>query len=298
LIVETLADTRRTCTLRILAAGQLIAYLQSAVAALLAVSAVFLGTRALAGGLTTPLGTVPMLLTAGFLAGLAGFARIGAKNGSWHRTGMRNYGARATCHGNQLPEYAEHKIRWLARGVTVSVAVFVIGFVLSLSRSNALSLVVLWLVILGEEAWTWRDLHLARRSSWASRLVSAKAPCADGTGESIATLEPAEPAADVLQQLTLRTTAEGGQELSGWLRMPLRLGQRNGSLHVAFCPSFARLPEVQAEAVAGPNCRIKAAQVLPNGVRLDVKLTGAAGEGESVLIWFHAASEKACTNRD
>ena len=100
--------------------------------------------------------------------------------------------------------------------------------------------------------------------------------------------EPAEPAADVLQQLTLRTTAEGGQELSGWLRMPLAAGQRTGSLHVAFCPSFDQAPQVQAEAVSGPDCRIKAAQVLPYGARLDVKLDEPAGEDESVLVWFHA----------
>ena len=99
-----------------------------------------------------------------------------------------------------------------------------------------------------------------------------------------------EPSADVLQQLTLRTTAEGGQELSGWLRLGLAAGQRSGSLHVAFCPSFGEMPQVQAEAVSGPDCRIKAAQVLPYGARLDVKLDEAAEEDESVLVWFHAAN--------
>ncbi len=91
--------------------------------------------------------------------------------------------------------------------------------------------------------------------------------------------EPIEPSADVLQQLTLRTTAEGGQELSGWLRLSLAAGQRTGSLHVAFCPSFDAAPQVQAEAVSGPGCRIKAAQVLPYGARLDVKLDEPAGAG-------------------
>ena len=102
--------------------------------------------------------------------------------------------------------------------------------------------------------------------------------------------EPREPSADVLQQLTLRTTAEGGQELSGWLRIRLVAGQRTGSLHVAFCPSFDAAPQVQAEAVSGPDCRIKAAQVLPYGARLDVKLDEPAAEDQSVLVWFHAAN--------
>jgi hypothetical protein len=93
-----------------------------------------------------------------------------------------------------------------------------------------------------------------------------------------------------LQQLTLRTTSAGGQELSGWLRMPLAAGQRTGSLHVAFCPSFDQAPQVEVEAVCGPDCRIKAAQVLPYGARLDVKLDESAGEDESVLVWFFARS--------
>jgi hypothetical protein len=101
--------------------------------------------------------------------------------------------------------------------------------------------------------------------------------------------EPIEPSADVLQQLTLRTTAEGAQELSGWLRLSLAAGQRTGSLHVAFCPSFDAAPQVQAEAVSGPGCRIKAAQVLPYGARLDVKLDEPAGADENVLVWFHAS---------
>jgi hypothetical protein len=112
---------------------------------------------------------------------------------------------------------------------------------------------------------------------------------APADGDLSEEIEPMEPAADVLQQLTLRTTAEGGQELSGWLRLGLAAGQRTGSLHVAFCPSFREVPQVQAEAVSGPDCRVKAAQVLPYGARLDVKLGEGADEAQSVLVWFHAA---------
>ncbi len=102
--------------------------------------------------------------------------------------------------------------------------------------------------------------------------------------------EPVEPASDVMQQLTLRATAEGGQELSGWLRMPLAAGQRSGTLHVAFCPPFDRAPEIQVEAVAGPDCRIKTADALPYGVRIEVKVDAQAVE-ENVLLWFFAANE-------
>ena len=70
--------------------------------------------------------------------------------------------------------------------------------------------------------------------------------------------------------------------------MPLAVGQRSGSLHVAFCPSFEQEPQVEAEPVCGPDCRIKAAQVLPYGARLDVKLDEPAAQDASVLVWFFA----------
>ena len=102
---------------------------------------------------------------------------------------------------------------------------------------------------------------------------------APAEGNSIDEPEPAEPAAEVLQQLTLRTTAEGGQVLSGWLRMPLAAGQRSGNLHVAFCPAFGQIPQVHAEAVSGPDCRIKAAQVLPYGAAIGCQTRRTGGQG-------------------
>ena len=102
--------------------------------------------------------------------------------------------------------------------------------------------------------------------------------------------DPVEPSADIVQQLTLRTTAEGAQELSGWVRMNLSAGQRTGTLHVAFCPPFDRPPVVEVEAVSGPDCRIKVAEAQTYGARLDIKLNASATEEESVLVSFFASS--------
>jgi hypothetical protein len=106
----------------------------------------------------------------------------------------------------------------------------------------------------------------------------------------MATTEDEEPTADVMQQFTLRTTAEGGQELSGWLRMNLAAGQRTDTLHVAFCPPFEHAPIVEAEAVSGPDCRIKVAEVMPYGARLEIKLNASTSADESLLVSFFAAS--------
>ena len=190
-----------------------------------------------------------------------------------------------------------------AASLLISLATLVIAASLSLSGSNSVALFGFWAVIVGEELWAWRSMLPAAHSNSPRPYpgegghrtmvgVRAGLPIRREQGQADGDLreeiEPPEPAADVLQQLTLRTTAAGGQELSGWLRMPLAAGQRTGSLHVAFCPSFDQAPQVEVEPVCGPDCRIKAAQVLPYGARLDVKLDEPAGEDESVLVWFFA----------
>ena len=101
-------------------------------------------------------------------------------------------------------------------------------------------------------------------------------------------LRTLEPATDVLQQLTLSRAKDGSQQLAGWLRMPVGVGQRTGNLHVAFCPPFAKTPEIECEQLSGPPCRIKVAQRLLYGARLELKLAVAATEADSVLLRFSA----------
>jgi hypothetical protein len=93
---------------------------------------------------------------------------------------------------------------------------------------------------------------------------------------------------EVTQQLTRLQTAAGADELSGWLRTTFTIGQRTGNIHVAFCPPFAVTPELQVEQLDGPDARIKTAQLLPYGVRLDLKLAATAEEPTNVLLQFSA----------
>ncbi len=90
------------------------------------------------------------------------------------------------------------------------------------------------------------------------------------------------------QQLTRSLAADGVEQISGWLRMPFAAGQRSGNLHVAFCPPFATTPELTVEQLGGPEVRIKMPQILPYGVRLDLKLVAPAEEPTAVLIQFSA----------
>jgi hypothetical protein len=96
---------------------------------------------------------------------------------------------------------------------------------------------------------------------------------------------------EVTQQLTRSTTAEGADEFAGWVRAPFAAGQRTSSVHLAFCPQFARTPELVVEQIDGPEARIKTAQVLPYGARLDLKLQTPAETPETVVLQFSARTE-------
>ena len=267
---DTTAAVHRTSSPRTFTVVELTIYLRLAMTALFAVTAVFVVSRRLAGALATPLGLSQLLVAGLLLGGLA-------------------WGVHAPIRRGRFP----------VGDVLVSLAVLVLAASLSLPGSNAAALFGFWAMIVGEELWTWRRMLPARLGvGWAKRAAPNGLPitpfhdAAPADRDLSEQREPAEPGADVLQQLTLRSTVEGGQELSGWLRMPLVAGQRNGSLHVAFCPPFGQMPQVEAEAVGGPDCRIKAAQVLPYRARLDVKLDEPAMEGEGVLVRFFACSQR------
>ena len=66
-------------------------------------------------------------------------------------------------------------------------------------------------------------------------------------------------------------------------------GQRTAIVHVAFCPPFAGVPQVEAESLDGPACDIRPTLVLPWGVRWECKLTDPATINMSVVLEFFAA---------
>jgi hypothetical protein len=236
-------------------------YMRSSIAALLAVAAVFVVSRRLAGALQAPLGPLELWAAGLALAGLAWIGDAPCRIGRLHSGGVT------------------------LDALLISLATLAIASSLSFSGSHPVALAGFWAVVAAGEIWNWRGLLFRTRGPKA-------APRAAFFRDEVKEpddLEPAEPPDDVLQQLTLRGIPEGGHELSGWLRMPLAAGQRTGSLHVAFCPSFDDVPAIQAEQVSGPDCRVKASQVLPYGARLDVKLEEAAREEGSVLVWLYAA---------
>lgn len=224
------------------------------------------------------------------------------------------------CHRSEHP-------RAVARGMAVltSVAVMAIGAAVSLPGTSWEGLVAFWGLLASEEIGAWR---LVRRhpSRWQSDRGPSPHPSPDSTPSVSLSREappactptspsdapvspsletapsamakevldgpsPDMPGDDVLQQLTRRRAADGSEALVGWLRMPFAPGQRTASLHVAFCPPFAKTPQLMVEQLDGPSVRIKTAQVLPHGARFDLKLSTVADESDSVLMEFSARSD-------
>ena len=127
---------------------------------------------------------------------------------------------------------------------------------------------IVWLPAIGASWW------LSRRRSHPARCSSPTFPVEERSDQ-------------VLQQLTRARTAEGREVVSGTLTAEFAPGERSVTLHAAFCPPFERLPHV--EAVADDDAAtVKLAQVLHNGVRLDVRLAKPATLRREVCVELSA----------
>jgi hypothetical protein len=87
-----------------------------------------------------------------------------------------------------------------------------------------------------------------------------------------------------LQQITRYRAADGTHAIRGTLLAEFAAGERTATLHVAFCPPFERLPTVEAEALNGCFADVKVAQLLHNGIQIDVRLPEAADEHTTVTV--------------
>lgn len=172
------------------------------------------------------------------------------------------------------------------------------GLALSLPPASARGLAGFWSLVVVEEIWGWlvAGRQQYRRGSAppgqraenhvppaSSRPAAVHAPFVPPPGM----LELAGEG-EVIEQLTRCRLADGREQIAGWLAVRFAPGQRSDCLHVAFCPPFARSPELQLTQLEGPPVRIKTGQLQPYGVRLDLKLADTARAAERVVLGFAA----------
>jgi hypothetical protein len=259
-------------------AAELARWTTGLLVAVLLSGAALLCWRRLAGALSNPLDPVSLLAVALPVAAMAAIARIIGKS---RLPGARK-GRFETC-----------------RGVLLSASVLTTGAALSLNGTSLAGLVALWGILIAEEAWAWRPgsfpglPNLPRWRGPRFRPVRVNAP------QAVAPHSPADsddpiPVADgppdetVTQKITRSQAADGTESISGWLRIPLAPGQRTANVHVAFCPPFPHTPRARVKQLDGPEARVKTVQLLPYGVRFDLKLTDPSESAAAVLLQFSA----------
>lgn len=278
-----MSETR--CVGPALSAADLLRGAAVAGAGLLLCAALLLGLRRVAGALALPLATPALLLVAVLVAAAAIAVRLARR-------------------------VAGRPQRVDPIAAIVSVSVVLLGLSVSLPGTSWTGLTLFWLIVGSEEVGAWR--HGWRRIRWKSRpapiapvsvphepvaqaideveprsLQAEREDAREAAGDVLAGLlvdEEEPPADEVLQQLTRSRTADGSETLAGWLRVAVATGQRSANVHVAFCPPFARTPQVSVEQLDGPETRIKVVQVLPYGVRCDLKLTGGVCDVPAMVL--------------
>ena len=230
---------------------------------LLVAAALMVVARRLAGALETPLEPPALLITGTLLAIAAIAIRL-----AW------------------LPTSTSPWLRFeRATMIVTSLAVAALGGGLCVRGTPILGMLLLVTLLGAEESWAWAR-YLRQGSPLVVAHPSPLTPCPLPLvphGSDI-TVFPE----DVTQQLTRSQAADGTEELSGWLRTAFTPGQRTCSVHVAFCPPFAATPGLEVEQIDGPEARVKTAQLLPYGVRLDLKLAAVAEEPTNVVLQFAA----------
>jgi len=187
---------------------------------------------------------------------------------------------------------------WFLPTVALSLAMLA----LSVPSAALGAVAIIWAAAISAEAWFWtpvvragairlrRNTQLAEPALRRGESLPAHKPIESGTRprKAAAPLDP-----HVWQQTSRADEADGADVLRGTLRAFLAVGQRTAHVHLAFCPPFARLPQFDYRQTDGPAARVKLGQLLPYGVRLDVKLDEPAEASSTVLLELTAKEERA-----
>jgi mutator protein MutT len=163
--------------------------------------------------------------------------------------------------------------------------------------TEAVALIVFWGILAAEEFWAWQVIpQLTSGATAGSSGATAGLPSSAQTTVAQPNLDARTPDFDerpgpgVVQQLTRSRTPDGSETISGWLRIPLLAGQRTATVHLAFCPPFQCVPELETEQQDGPDATIRVGQVLPYGARLEFKLADVAEAPAEVLVEYSAVA--------
>ena len=253
--------------------------LLASLCALLALAALLIAWRRLAGQLQQPLPAGALLACGVVLVGMAAAIRL-----LWVPCRLTSW-------------------RWMPLALPAA-SLWLAAASLSLPGYAPLALAAFWAIVVIEEG---ASIGIFYRRAFVPSGRKASLPRAeqadqkdndDEHPERHVRFDPPQkpaphfPAADVYQQTTRGRDAEGGDVMSGYARADFVAGQRFAAVHLAFCPPFARRPSITVDQADGPPVRIKPTQQAAFGTRLELKLDAMPSEATSVVIEFVAQCAK------
>jgi hypothetical protein len=247
----------------------------------LAASALLIAARRIAGGFGRSPSAAELIGAAAFAAVLAAAARLASSKRNQARVALQ-------------------PAAWLP---TAIVIVFLAA--MSLPGAPRAALVAAWCIVAIEEIciWSWLCIrgssrnriestagHSIAESGLVESLVASDPPLAVSRVEHLSPLLPPDNhvAGEIIQQSTRSRCGDGTDRLAGWLQISLATGERNATAHVGFCPPFSAVPKISLRQMSGPAGRVRAVQILPHGVRLELKLDHSPRHAECVSVEFVA----------
>lgn len=207
-----------------------------------------------------------------------------------------------------------HWIRW----ALPLAASMLLGLLLCQRVRSVPALVGFWLIVGGGEMATlfflgnlrytrWRDGSSSRRPSTTAAPtdddeslggVPQQDMFAESDDSSVVPSQLAEPAvrytgpmteglsepegAQVTQQLTRCEAPNGGETITGRVRVDFATGERLSAAHLSFTPPLRNIPEVFVDQFDGPAASVAVGSVYAHGARVDVRLSQPAPEPTSV----------------
>ena len=105
--------------------------------------------------------------------------------------------------------------------------------------------------------------------------------------------ESAEFEDEIVDDVTLwlsRRSVETGELVEGWARAEFAGGQREVTVHIAFCPPLSLVPSIEIEDLDGVGLQIRVAAAFPFGARLSVRRVDAVDEAQSYRVGFVATA--------
>lgn len=243
--------------------------------ALLAAVGLLISARRLVGALANELPRDAMLLTAVVMTAIVAFARI-----AWRRAfPLRRDGTSELAWGDQL-------VGW---GSSLGLLFAAVGCCYPAYRTSDW---LIWLPMLVADQ-LWRQSFF---DAGQTRLRLAAGT--DNLSDEASTVRfpklTDEPQQNhIVQQLYRVRDEDGSEVIYGTLRADFQTGQRTAVLHVGFCPPLPYLPEIEAAALPGSDIRLKVAQALAHGARLDVRLSETPTE--DCHVWIDMAATPAAS---